>query len=231
MNTFHKFKNWISYSYQSIPQKVRDYIFCCYLVIFFVIGISNIPYKHVILSIIMYIPCTIYSIKNFKQIIEKMKNLSSILSFGILYTLSTFYVQHYINIHYQIEVQYLSLSTHIFAFLYSIIFIGVIIFPYSFFKYFIFLKINPKKVVRKDQSPLLAQIFYIMVLFAIFPPLIFVERIILANTNYYILADAYPFSDCGKKVEGTWYIRKNTNECYAIYLGLPPFYETILSKN
>lgn len=184
--------------------------------------------------VIFYIPTIIYVLLNYKKIVIVGKKwITILLGFGGLFFISKIYADKLLNYHYGIEHEYLNYSATIYAVLLAILLGSFIVFLsyllpyllrsmwYGIASYFTI------KYREKTQS--LGFYFEPFIVIGLIMPVTIVSGFAEKFTNYYLIADAYPISSCGEKLDNVLYIRKNSEQCYLIQLQVPLILEEINS--
>lgn len=205
-------------------------LFWCLVILYL---IANQYY--VIAGIIFYIPTIIYIVTHYQQLLSRLKKWwKLLLSFGVLFFFARIYAEKSLSYIYDINPEYLNYSVSIYATLVALCIGVILIFLFYFIRYQIksswwgFLNFLTTKHREKTQSIEFCLAPFVMIgMFSIIFPLSYVADEL---RDYYIIADAYPISDCGEKHKDIVYIRKNNAECYLIKLTIPPVFNTIETK-
>ena len=184
---------------------------------------------------ILYIPTLIYLMMNYDKLVSLIKKWWKIfIGFSGLFFLSRIYAEKVLSYQYDIDVKYLNYSPSLYAVFLALCFGIFLVFLFYFIPYLIkslwwgFLNFFTTRHRKKIQSIEFFFAPFVMIgMFIIIHPLSYVADQL---RDYYIIADAYPISDCGEKHEDIWYIRKNSFECYSIKLTNPPVFNTIQTK-
>ena len=151
----------------------------------------------------------------------------------MLFFFSSIYAEKSLSYIYDINPEYLNYSVNIYTTLVALCLgLGIIlIFLFYFIPYqrksawWGFLSFFTAKYQRNTQS--LEFCFAPFVIFGM--PSIVIPLFYAADelSDYYIIADAYPVSDCEEKNKDIVYIRKNSVEFYSIKLAIPPVLNTV----
>lgn len=210
---------------------VNYFLFLCNCITIF----CYMFYQNHIFILIFYISTFIYVIINYEQLFALVtKFWKAIISFSvILFFFSRIYAEKALSLKYDIQPEYLNYSITIYAVLLAIVFGGILIFSFYFLLYIIksscldfipFPFFNTK--YREKKSHIMSH-FMLFILSGLFIVIIHLSYINDVLRDYYIIADAYPISDCGQKNKDIVYIRKNSAECYSITLTIPPVFKTV----
>lgn len=181
---------------------------------------------------IFYIPTLIYLMMNYDKLAPLIKKWWRIfIGFSGLFFLSRIYAEKVLSYQYDINVEYLNYSPSIYAVFLALFFGIFLIFLFYFIPYQIksswwgFLNFFTTRHRKKTQSIKFCFAPFVMIgMFSIIFPLSYVADEL---RDYYIIADAYPISDCGQKNKDIVYLRKNSAECYSITLTIPPVFKTV----
>lgn len=181
---------------------------------------------------IFYIPTLIYLMMNYDKLAPLIKKWWRIfIGFSGLFFLSRIYAEKALSFKYDIQPEYLNYSITIYAVLLAIVFGVILIFSFYFLLYILkslcsnFLPFFNTKY-REKNSPIMSH-FMPFIMSGLFIAIIPLSYINDELRDYYIIADAYPISDCGQKNKDIVYIRKNSAECYSITLTIPPVFKTV----
>lgn len=219
-------------------QKIRAYLdtnllldilsLCWIFIILYLID----NHHYFIAGIIFYIPIIIYIVTHYKRLLSRIKKWWEILfGFGVLFFFSYIYAKKSLSYTYDIDPEYLNYSVSIYATLIALLLGTILIFLFYFVSYVIkfcywkFLSFFSSKYQRNIQSLEFCFAPFVMIgLFIPISPLFYAGNLL---TDYYIITDAYPVSDCGEKYNDIVYIRKSNTECYSIKLTIPPVFNII----
>jgi hypothetical protein len=198
------------------------------LIIFYLIANQY----YIVAVMIFYIPTIIYILTHYQQLLSRIEKWWKILlSFGVLFFFSRIYAEKSLSYIYDINPEYLNYSVSIYATLVALCLSIILIFLFYFIPYQIksswwgFLSFFTSKYQRNTQSLEFCFAPFVMLgMLSIVIPLSYAADEL---KDYYIIADAYPISDCGEKNKDIVYIRKNSAECYSIKFAIPPVFNTV----
>lgn len=206
-------------------------LFYCGIILFFFF------YQyHKVAILIIYIPMLIYVITNYNHLFFLIKKWWKILiSFSVLFFFfSRIYTEKALSFKYDIQSEYLNYSITIYATLLAII-LGILLICFIYFLIYTFKSIYLNllrlfAVKYQEKTSVVISHFMPFIMASIFIAIIPLNYINNELRDYYIIADAYPVSDCGMKLKNIVYIRKNKAECYSIKLTIPPLFDTIKTE-
>ena len=198
----------------------------------FSVFLLTINKYHKIAIGIFYIPTLIYLMMNYDKLASLIKKWWKIfIGFSGLFFLSRIYAEKALSYQYDIDVEYLNYSSSLYAVFLALCFGIFLVFLFYFIPYKIksswwgFLNFFTTRYRKKTQSIEFCFAPFVMIgMFSIILPLSYVADEL---RDYYIIADAYPISDCGEKHKDIVYIRKNSAECYSIKFAIPPVFNTL----
>ncbi len=196
---------------------------------------SVMDHNMVLMWSLVYIPTLFYvwhNIDTIKKSFFKWKRI--LFSFGILFTVGKILADKAFNERFEIEAQYLQYSSNIMAVIYAIVFGVSIIFLIHLIPHLLRLMvysvIGEFSTKYRKKLTTLGFFFKLIILIGLATPFFtLAEYAEKPAAPYYLLADAYAVSDCGPKVDGTLYLRKNNQACYAIQGVIKPIFKTIES--